>query len=95
MILIIIAFFLILFLIYQKIWILIFPLLFFVIIIYQFIPKGEIFLKKGDKLTILPTYNSTIIYIIKKPQKAKILEKSRNYVEVKVNNKIGWINENH
>ncbi len=95
LILIIIAVFLILFLIYQKIWILIFPILFFAMIIYQFIPKGEIFLKKGDKLTILPTYNSTVIYIIKKPIKTKILEKSRNYVEVKVNNKIGWVNENH
>ncbi len=95
LILIIIAVFLILFLIYQQIWILIFPILFFIIIIYQFIPKGEIFLKKGDKLTILPTYNSTVIYIVKKPRKVKILDKSRNYVEVKINNKIGWVNENH
>ena len=93
--LILIALGLIIFLIYQKIWLLIIPLIFTIPLILQFIPKGEINLKKGDKITILPTYNSTIIYIVKKPQKVKILKKSRNYVEVKINNKIGWVNENH
>jgi len=95
LIFIIIALFLIIFLIYQKIWILIFPIAFSLAFVYQLLPKGEITLKKGDKLTILPTYNSTVIYIIKKTQKAKILAKSRNYVEVKIHNKTGWVNENN
>jgi len=95
LILIIIAIFLIIFLIYQRIWILIFPIILSALLIYQFLPKGKITLKKGDKLTILPTYNSTVIYIIKKRQKVDILAKSRNYVEVKINNKIGWVNENN
>ncbi len=95
LILIIIAFFLVIFLIYQKIWILIFPLIFSGMIIYEFLPKGEIILKRGDKLTILPTYNSTVIYIVKKSQKAKILNKSGNYVEIKIYNKTGWVDENH
>ena len=83
------------FLIYQKVWLLIIPVIFTIPLIVPFIPKGEINLKKGDKITILPTYNSTVIYIIKKSQKAKILKKSRNYVEIKIDNKIGWVNENH
>ncbi len=93
--LILIAIGLIIFLIYQKVWLLIIPLIFAVPLIIPLLPKGEILLKKGDKITILPTYNSTVIYIVKKPHKAKILQKSRNYVEVKINNKIGWVNENN
>ena len=93
--LILIAIGLIIFLIYQKVWLLLIPILFAIPLILPFFPKGEITLKKGDKITILPTYNSTVIYIVKKSQKAKILKKSRNYVEVKINNKIGWLNENH
>jgi len=95
LILILIALFLILFLIYQKIWILIFPLILSGYLIYQFIPKGEVYLHKGQKVTILPTSNSTVIYIIKKDQKAKVIDRSRNYVEIKINNKIGWVNENN
>ncbi len=95
LILIFIALFLILFLIYQKIWILIFPILLSLFIIIQFLPKGEAVLSKGTKLTILPTYNSTVIYILQKNRKVKILQKSRNYIEVKINNKLGWTNENN
>ena len=93
--LIFIAIGLIIFLIYQKIWLLLISLIFIVPLIMPFIPKGEILLKKGDKITILPTFNSTIIYIVKKPQKVKILKKVNNYIEIKINNKTGWVNENH
>ena len=93
--LVLIAFGLIVFLIYQKIWLLILPIIFSIPLIIPFLPKGEILLKKGDKITILPTFNSTVIYVVKKPQKVKILKKSRNYVEIKINNKTGWVNENN
>ena len=96
LLLIIIALFLIIFIIFQKIWILIFPLIIGGYLIFQIFPKGEIYLKKGEKVTILPTKNSTVIYIIKKNQKAEILNKTKNYVQIKINNKIGWVkNENN
>ncbi len=93
--LILIAIGLIIFLIYQKIWLLIIPLIFTIPLILPFLPKGEIYLKKGDKVKILPTYNSTVIYVVKRPQKVKILKKSRNFVEIKIDKKIGWVNENN
>jgi len=93
--LILIAIGLIIFLIYQKIWLLLIPIIFSIPLIIPLLPKGEILLKKGDKITILPTYNSTVIYIVKRTHKVPILGKSRNYVEIKINNKIGWVNENN
>jgi len=96
LLLIIIALFLILFIIFQKIWILIFPLIIGGYLVFQNLPKGEIYLKKGQKVTILPTKNSTIIYIVNHNQKTKILNKTKNYVQIKIDNKIGWVkNENN
>ena len=93
-ILTLIAISLIIFLIYQSTWLLIFPFLFSILILIQFIPKGEIVVKKGTKLQILPTSTSTVFYIVKKDTKAKILNKRNNYIKVKIDNKIGWVNEN-
>ena len=95
LLLILIALSLIIFLIYQKVWLLIFPLFFAFLILIQFIPKGEITLKKGTKVQILPTQNSTIFYIIKKNTTVKILNKRGHYIKIKINNKIGWVNENN
>ena len=90
-----IAFFLMVFLIYQKIWILIFPFILGGYLIYTILPKGEILLPKNTKIQILPTPQSTIIYITKKSQNAKILNKINRYTKVKIENKIGWVkNEN-
>ena len=86
---------LIIFLIFQKIWLLIFPVILSGFIIIQFIPKGEIVLKPGTKVQILPTKNSTVFYIVKKTQKAEILNKRKNYVKIKIHNKIGWVYENN
>ena len=94
-ILILIALSLIIFLIYQKVWILILPIMLSILLLIQFLPKGEILLKKGTKVQILPTKNSTIFYIIPKNTKAKILNKRGNYIKVKIDNKIGWVNENN
>jgi len=94
-ILILIAIGLIIFLIFQKIWLLIFPIILSGAILIQLIPKGEIILKPGTKVQILPTQNSTVFYIVKKTQKAKILNKRGNYIKIKINNKIGWIYESN
>ena len=95
MILVLIATGIIIFLIYQRIWLLVFPLFLSIYLIMQFIPKGDIILKKGTKVQILPTKNSTVFYIVKKETNAKILNKKDNYVKIKINNKIGWVNENN
>jgi len=87
----IIAFFLIIFIIYQKIWILFFPLILGGYLIYVILPKGELILKRNTKVQILPTKQSTVIYITKEPQKAKILNKTDNYTKVEINKKIGWV----
>ncbi|GAB6045058.1 hypothetical protein JCM11957_06560 [Caminibacter profundus] len=87
----IIAFFLIVFIIYQKIWILFFPLILGGYLIYVILPKGEVILKRNTKVQILPTKQSTVIYITKEPQKAKILNKTDNYTKVEINKKIGWV----
>ena len=95
MILILIAIGILIFLIYQRIWLLVFPFALTVYLIMQFIPKGDIILKKGTKVQILPTENSTVFYVVKKETNAKILNRKDNYVKVKINNKIGWVNENN
>ena len=91
LILSIIAFLLVIFLIYQYIWILIFPLFLTGYLIYTIFPKGEIFLPRNTKVQILPTPQSTIIYITPNAQKAKILKKLKKYTKIKINNKIGWV----
>jgi hypothetical protein len=93
LILSIIAILLVIFLIYQRVWILIFPLMLGMYLIYTLIPKGEIILPKNTKIQILPTPQSTIIYITKKPIKAEILKKSGSYIKIKFKNKIGWVKD--
>jgi hypothetical protein len=91
LILIIIAFFLVLFLIYQRVWILIFPLLLGGYLVYTIMPKGEIILPRNTKVKILPTPQSTIIYVTPSTQRAEVLKKEKNYTKIKINNKIGWV----
>ncbi|WP_040305465.1 hypothetical protein, partial [Caminibacter mediatlanticus] len=91
LILILIAFSLIIFLVYQKIFILLLPILLSISLLLKILPKGEIEIKKGTKVQILPTKQSTIIYISNKNEKAQILNKTKNYIKIKINNKIGWI----
>jgi hypothetical protein len=91
LILIFIAFTLIVFLIFQKIWLLIFPLLLSGYLGYKLLPKGEVVLKRNAKIQILPTKQSTIIYVSKGNEKAKVLNKLKNYTKIKINSKIGWV----
>ncbi len=91
----IISFFLIIFIIYQRIWILIFPLIIGGYLLFQIIPKGSVILKPNTAIHILPTSKSTVIYETKTPINATILKKTDGYIKVKINNKIGWVkNEN-
>lgn len=95
LILIIIAFFIILFLIYQNILILIVPFILSFYLIINILPKGEKILKKDSPVRILPTQNSTVFYKPIVDTKIKILNKTKNYTKIKINNKIGWVkNEN-
>ena len=93
LILVLIAFSLIVFLVYQKIFLLIFPIFLFIFFVVQFLPKGEIILKRNTKVRILPTPQSTIIYITPKSMVATILNKKNGYVKIKINNKIGWVKD--
>ena len=90
-ILVIIVFFITIFLIYQKIFILIIPILLSVYLIINILPKGEKILKKGSPIRILPTKNSTIFYRPKADTKVEILNKTNNYTKIKIHGKIGWV----
>lgn len=48
----------------------------------------------GAKLTIQPTYTSTILFIIPNDTKIQAIDKKNGYYKVNVNSKIGWINHN-
>jgi hypothetical protein len=91
LILSLIAFTLIIFLVYQKIWLLILPLLLSGFLIYNNFPKGEGYLNRGTKIYILPTKNSTVFYIAPVGTKVQILKKTSKYTKIKINNKIGWV----
>jgi hypothetical protein len=95
LILTIIAFFIILFLVYQNIFILIIPILLSIYLILTILPKGEKILIKNSPVRILPTQNSTVFYKPIVDTKVEILNKTKNYTKIKINNKIGWVkNEN-
>jgi hypothetical protein len=91
LILSIIAFFLIIFLIYQRIFILIIPIFLSVYLVLQILPKGEKILKRNSAVRILPTENSTIFYRPVFDTKVKILNKTKNYTKIKIDKKIGWV----
>jgi len=88
-----IAFSLIIFLIYRKIFLLIFPLIFAGILIYPYLPKGEIIIPKNTNIYLLPTSQSTAFYITKQEKHTKVLKKVNGYYKVEINNKIGWVKE--
>ena len=86
-----IAVLILIFLIYQKIWLIFPPLLLTAYLIYINMPKGEMFLNKGIKIYILPTNNSTVFYETPLGTKVKILKKTSNYTKIQIQNKIGWV----
>ena len=87
----VIAFLIIIFLVYQKIWLIFPPLILATILIYNNLLKGEIYLSYNTKVYILPTKNSTLFYITPVGKKAKILKKLKNYTKIEIDNKIGWV----
>jgi len=91
LILTVIAFFIIVFLVYQKIILIIPPLLLSAYLVYSNLPKGEAYLQRGTNIYILPTENSTVFYTAPVGTKVKILKKTENYTKVKIKNKIGWV----
>jgi hypothetical protein len=91
LILVIIAIFVIFFLVYQNILILIIPIILSIYLIMTVLPKGEKILKKDSSVRILPTQNSTIFYKPIIDTKVKILNRKKNYTKIKINGKIGWV----
>jgi len=87
----IIAVLLIIFLIYQKTWLIFPPILLSAYLIYINLPKGETYLSRGTKVYILPTKNSTVFYKAPIGSKVKILKKLKNYTKIQIQNKIGWV----
>ena len=87
----IIAFLTTIFLVYQRVWLIFPPLILTAILIYNNLPKGEIYLPYNTKVYILPTKNSTIFYITPVGKKVKILKKLKNYTKIEIDNKIGWV----
>jgi hypothetical protein len=86
-----IAFLIIVFLVYQNIWLLIPPALLTALLIYTNFPKGEAYLARGTKIYILPTFNSTVFYVAPIGTKVEILKKEKHYTKIKINDKIGWV----
>jgi hypothetical protein len=91
MLLSIIAFFIIVFLIYQRTWLIFPPILLTVYLVYLNLPKGEVFLSRGTNIYILPTPNSTVFYTAPIGTKVQILKKTENYTKIQIQNKIGWV----
>lgn len=59
---------------------------------YLNIPMKTVLLKKGTGLKILPTFNSTIFYIVPKDIKANVAYEREGYYKVILENqKIGWV----
>ncbi|WP_456479148.1 hypothetical protein [Nautilia sp.] len=85
------ALLIVIFLIYQKIWLLIPPLLLSAFLIYLNLPKGTGYLSRNTKVYILPTKNSTVFYEAPVGVKVKILKKLKHYTKIKIKNKIGWV----
>ena len=80
-------------LIFRKWILIIFPLAAAGALAYFNMPKGTITLPAQKKVYILPTTQSSVIYITKSPTKAEILKKTNNFTKVKIDNKIGWVYE--
>ena len=82
---------LMIFLIYQKIWLIFPPILLSTYLIYINLPKSKAYLSRGTKVYILPTKNSTVFYKAPIGTKVKILKKLKNYTKIQIQNKIGWV----
>ncbi len=58
------------------------------------LPFSDVVLKKGAKVTILPTRNSTIFYTSDKEIRVKVLNRIEPYYKILLpNNKIGWVKD--
>lgn len=79
--------------IYKKRWVYLVLLIAIMIYVVFFkINAGEITIKEGAKIRILPTENSTIFYTITKPTQAEQLNSIKSYIKILLpDGKIGWV----
>lgn len=85
----------VLFLIYVRLY-KIAIIVFIILAYYTFenvVNSGSISINSGANISILPTKNSTVFFITKKDRTATRLNKIGKYYKIKINNKIGWVNE--
>lgn len=60
-------------------------------ILYYLLQKGTVTVKEGSSLYILPTFNSTVVYMLEKDKEANFLATREGYVKVEIDDKIGWV----
>ena len=89
---VVVMFFLMIYYFKREFFFLFFAVLFMTLLIYMMYPNEIIHLKKGEKVYILPTQNSTIFSILKSDKDVQILIKKDKFSKVLFkNNSIGWI----
>jgi hypothetical protein len=78
-------------LIYQKWWLLLFPLITAGYFGYLNLPYRDRILKPGAQVKILPTPQSTTFYISKRPEEVQVLKEYGRYSKILVQNRVGWV----
>jgi len=86
----VITFLMLIFFIYQKIYLLIPPAILAAYFIYKIFPTSTVTLPPYTNIYILPT-KSTIFYTTKKYTKVKLLKKGKKYSKIEIENKVGWV----
>lgn len=86
-----VALFIALFVFKRKKIFLVLALLVGVVMLFFLFEKGSLVVKKGAKMQILPTPNSTIFHTTSASREANILAKKDEYIKIELDNKIGWI----
>jgi hypothetical protein len=78
-------------LVYQRWWLLIFPLLSIGYFAYLNLPYRDKVLVAGAQVRILPTPQSTIFYTTPEAIEVKVLRKYKNYTKIYFQNRVGWV----
>jgi hypothetical protein len=78
-------------LVYQRWWLLIFPLLSLGYFAYLNLPYRDKVLVAGAQVRILPTPQSTVFYTTHEAMEVKVLRKYKDYTKIYFQNRVGWV----